>query len=131
MFLNKLDREEKSTFLKLAHYIARVDGDFSINEQNVIKTYCLEMQIEDVIYNEKDINLDVLLSNFKSLENQKIVLLEIMALVHSDGLNEKEKKVLDTIIAKYHISQELASLYSEWTKNIVSVVKQGQILIKL
>ena len=131
MFLNKLDREEQITFLKLAHYIARIDGDFSTNEKNVIQTYCLEMQIEDIVYNEKDIHLDVLLSNIKSTKNQKIVLLEIMALIYSDGLHQQEQEILNIILDKYHISSELALLYAEWTKTILSIVKQGQILIEI
>jgi tellurite resistance protein len=131
MFLNKLEENEKVAFLTLAHHIARSDGDFSENEQNTIATYCLEMQIEDINYNENSFNLNEILSVIKDDENQKIVLLEIMALVYSDGLHQEEQKILDIIIEQYNISEALSIVYSQWSKSILSISNQGLALIKL
>lgn len=131
MFLNKLENNEKVAFLTLAHHIARSDGDFSENEQNVIATYCMEMQIQDINYNENDFNLDTVLSEIRSKENQKILLLEIMALIYSDGLHEEEQKILNRITEKYNISEALSIVYSEWSKSILSISNQGQALIRL
>jgi tellurite resistance protein len=110
MFLNKLEDNEKVAFLTLAHHIARSDGDFSENEQNVIATYCMEMQIEDINYNEDSFNLTKILSEIKSDENQKI---------------------LNIIIEHYNISEALSIVYSEWSKSILSISNQAQALIKL
>jgi tellurite resistance protein len=131
MFLNKLEDNEKVAFLTLAHHIARSDGDFSENEQNVIATYCMEMQIEDINYNEDSFNLTKILSEIKSDENQKILLLEIMALIYSDGLHQEEQKILNIIIEHYNISEALSIVYSEWSKSILSISNQAQALIKL
>ena len=131
MFLNKLEENEKVAFLTLAHHIARSDGDFSENEQNIIVTYCMEMQIEDINYNENSFNLNEILSVIKGDENQKILLLEIMALVYSDGLHQEEQKILDIIIEQYNISEALSIVYSQWSKSILSISNQGLALIKL
>ncbi len=131
MFLNKLEDNEKVAFLTLAHHIARSDGDFSENEQNTIATYCMEMQIQDIDYNESNFDLDTILSEITSKENQKILLLEIMALIYSDGLHEEEQKILNVITEKYNISEALCVVYSEWSKSILSISNQGQTLIKL
>lgn len=131
MFLNKLQNDEKIAFLTIAHHIARSDGDFSENEKNTILTYCLEMQIEDIHYNEDSFDLNSNLSKIKSKESQKIFLLEIMALIYSDGLHEEEEKILNIIIETYNIDKTLLSLYAEWTKSILAISNQGQLLIKL
>jgi tellurite resistance protein len=131
MFLNKLEENEKVAFLTLAHHIARSDGDFSENEQNIIVTYCMEMQIEDINYNENSFNLNEILSVIKGDENQKILLLEIMALVYSDGLHQEEQKILDIIIEQYNISEALFIVYSQWSKSILSISNQGLALIRL
>lgn len=131
MFLNKLENNEKIAFLTLAHHIARSDGDFSESERNVISTYCLEMQIEDIHYEEQNFNLNEILEKINNKENQKIVLLEIMALIYSDGLHEEEQKILNTIIEKFNISEALSIVYAEWSKSILSISNQGQALIKL
>jgi len=131
MFLNKLENNEKVAFLTIAHHIARSDGDFSENEQNTIATYCMEMQIEDINYNAESFNLNTILSEIKSKESQKILLLEIMALIYSDGLHEEEQKILNEIIKIYNINQSLLSVYAEWTKAILAISNQGQELIKL
>ncbi len=131
MFLNKLEDNEKVAFLTLAHHIARSDGDFSENEQNVIAIYCMEMQIQDINYDKNNFSLNTILSEIKSDENQKILLLEIMALIYSDGLHQEEQKILDMIIEQYNISEALSTVYSEWSKSILSISNQGQALIKL
>jgi len=133
MFLNKLTNEEKISFLKLAHHIARIDGDFSENEQKIISAYCTEMQIQDIIYDKNDFNLDTILTNVTNKESQKIFLLEIMALIYADGLHidKEEQKILDIIIDKYHISDTLYSVYLEWSKTILSIINQGYALISL
>jgi len=131
MFLSKLDNNEKKSFLMLAHNIARSDGDFSENEQNMIDTYCMEMQISDVNYDKNNFSLELILDTFKSQENQKIVLLEIMALVFSDGLHEKEQEILNVIADKFNVSEDLTVVYGEWSKAILSIAKQGQALIRL
>jgi len=131
MFLNKLEEDEKIAFLKLAHYIARSDDDFTENEQETISTYCMEMQVEDIVYDKDNFNLNDTLEVIKSKENQKIVLLEIMALIFSDGLHKEEQRILNVIIKKYNIDKILILVYAEWSKAILSIVNQGQALIQL
>jgi len=131
MFLNKLEDNEKKAFLALAHHIARCDGNFSGNEHNIIAIYCFEMQIEDIGYSDTNFNLNTILEEFRSEEHIKIVLLEIMALIYSDGLHHEEQKILNVIIDKFNINKELVVVYAEWSKAILSISNQGQALIKL
>ena len=132
MFLHRLNNDEKLAFIELAHHIARSDNDFSSEEQTIINTYCLEMGIEDITYNENDFNLDSSVSKLISSQSQKIVLMEIMALIYSDGiLHEEEKKILDFLIEKFDVSSSLSDVYKEWSISILSLYKQGEALVAL
>ena len=129
MFLHDLTGEEKNAFLELAHYIARSDDDFSEAEENMIATYCLEMQIKNIDYDENTFNLETTLSKFENKKSKKIALLEIMALIYSDGLEDEEQKILDKMVEVFDLTQELSTTYAKWTQSILKVSAQGYELI--
>ena len=132
MFLNRLEKEEKIAFLELAHYVARSDNDFSDKEKNVINIYCTEMQISDVDYDKSSFNLGLTLSKIKSSQSQKIILLEIMALIYSDNiLHQSEEIILQDIINKFQLDSKLIPIYAEWSKAILALSIQGEALIVL
>lgn len=132
MFLNRLSQEEKVAFLELAHFIARSDNDFSEDQESIIGKYCMEMQIEDINYDENNFNLSNTLSRIKNKESQKIILLEIMALIYSDNiLHEEEKKIIEVIVSTFGLNESLSIIYSEWSKAMLSLFIQGNALIKL
>ena len=132
MFLNRLNQEEKVAFLELAHHIARSDGDFADEEKAIIQTYCFEMQIDDIEYNEANFDIKQILDKFQDKSRQKILLLEIMALIYSDGyLDESEQSVIDDIVAYFSFDKTLVKIYAEWTKSILAISNQGELLLEL
>jgi len=132
MFLNRLKKKEQVAFLEIAHHIARSDNDFSNDQKDIITKYCAEMGIEDIKYKEKKFDINKTLSKIKSPESQKIVLLEIMALVYSDNiLHKEEEKILKTMTKKFGLSSSLSIVYGEWAKAILALYIQGEALIEL
>jgi uncharacterized tellurite resistance protein B-like protein len=132
MFLNRLEKEEKIAFLELAHYVARSDSDFSISEEDIINNYCVEMQIENIDFNVEKFDLYNTLGKINAERSKKIVLLEIMALIYSDNfLHEEERKVLEKILEEFNLSYQLATVYGEWAKVVLSMYVQGNALIEL
>jgi len=132
MFLNRLTTDEKKAFLELAHHMARSDNNFSEKQKEIISTYCFEMQIDDIDYKEDSFNLETTLRRFVNKSNQKIVLLEIMALVYAnDSVDREEKKILDSIIVTFNLNPVLTVIYAEWAKSILAITAQGQALIEL
>jgi uncharacterized tellurite resistance protein B-like protein len=132
MFLGLLNQEEKVAFLQLAHHMARSDGDFSDKQKEIITTYCYEMRIEDIEYDENSFNLNSLLKTIKDKKSQKIFLLEIMALVYSDNiLHEEEEKILNSLINIFGFEKNMSILYEEWTKAILALTEQGKLLLKI
>lgn len=132
MFLNRLKKEEKKAFLQLAHHVARSDGDFNDNEELIIEKYCMEMQIENVLFNEESFDIYNVLDNFKTNRSKKIVILELMALIYSDNyLHEEERVVLEKILEEFDLSYSLSIVYTEWAKTMLSLYKQGNALIEI
>jgi len=132
MFLNRLKKKEKKAFLELAHYIARVDDDFSEIEELYIKSYCKEMKIKDIKFNENDFSLVDILEVFKTQKSKKIVLLEIAGLIYSDDiLHFNENNILYIIARKFNIDEYRLELYKEFAKSMLSIAKQGELLLKI
>ena len=132
MFLNRLNEDEKKAFLNLAHYIARVDEDFSEVEQNYIDSYCQEMQIDNIEFNEDEFSLVDTLEVFTTKDAQRIVLLEIAGLIYSDDiLHSSEERIINIIAKKFDFDSVKLLLYKEWAKTILSVTNQGELLLKI
>ena len=132
MFLGLLQEKEKIAFLKIAHHMARSDGNFSDKQKEIIATYCYEMNINDIEYIESNFDLDLLLKSISNKESQKIFLLEIMALVYSDNiLHEEEEKILNRMITIFGLDKNIAMLYGEWTKAMLALAEQGKLLLKV
>lgn len=132
MFLNRLTLEEKEAFLLLAYKVAHSDNDFAEEEEVMIAKYCMEMQMDDIEYDESKFDLDRILDTFISEQHKKIVLLEIMALVYADGIVAKEEEeLIQLMIEKFNLNPNLAVVYREWSKSILSLFVQGEALVHL
>lgn len=132
MFLNRLKQKEKVAFLELAHYVARSDGNFCEEEESIIKTYCYEMQINNIDYSEEDFDIERVLSVFVNDSSQKVLLLELMALVYSDEMvTYQETEIINIICKCFDINDLTMKMYAEWTKTILAIAAQGQLLLEI
>lgn len=124
--------DEKQAFLFLAHHVAHADSNFSIEEEVLIAKYCMEMQMDDIEYDEAKFDLATVLNTFERNSHQKIALLELMALVYADGeVAKQEQQLLNDMIEHFGLNPNLAIVYREWSKNILSLFTQGEALIHL
>ncbi|WP_419770021.1 MAG: TerB family tellurite resistance protein [Candidatus Marinarcus sp.] len=132
MLLMQLQTKEKFAFLELAHHLARIDDDFGENEKEVILEYCAEMGIEDMLeYDSKTFILEEVLKDFKSKKSQKILLLELMILVHADDrFDFKEHILIDTIAEFFVIDKQTLSHYSSWGKAVTALYMQGKLFLQ-
>jgi hypothetical protein len=99
MLLMKLQSKEKFSFLQLAHYLARVDSKYGPREEEILLEYCTEMGIENLdSFDSENFSLDGILKDFKSEQSKRIVILELMILIHIDHtfhLNEQKLNATD------------------------------------
>lgn len=132
MFLNKLDKQAKEVFLNLAHYVARSDDSFSNMQKSLIDGYLKEMSISDVDFKEDDFILVDCISSVTDKEFQKVILIELLAIVYTDNiLHEAEKEIIDTIVDTWDINSSLVVVYGEWSRNLLSLHIQGDALLDL
>lgn len=132
MLLMKLQTREKFAFLQLAQYLARIDGEYGNREEDVIDEYCVEMGIDKpTVFVEEDFDLDNILATFKSSKSKKIVVLELMILVHiDDKFDHKEHELTNKIIEIFKINEKDLRYYSYWGKAVSSLYEQGKLFIE-
>ena len=125
----KLESREKFAFLQLAHYLARVDNSFGKEEEEVILEYCDEMGIENIDSFDMDsFNLEATLNNFKSQRSRKIVVLELMILVHIDSVfNINEQILIEKISQNFGISTKDLNDFSSWGKSVAKLYEVAKV----
>ena len=129
MLLMKLEAREKFAFLQLAHYLARVDNNFGKEEEEVILEYCDEMGIDNIDSFDMDsFNLEATLNNFKSQRSRKIVVLELMILVHIDSVfNINEQILIEKISQNFGISTKDLNDFSSWGKSVAKLYEVAKV----
>ena len=129
MLLMELEAREKFAFLQLAHYLARVDNNFGKEEEEVILEYCDEMGIENIDSFDMDsFNLEATLNNFKSQRSRKIVVLELMILVHIDSVfNINEQILIEKISQNFGISTKDLNDFSSWGKSVAKLYEVAKV----
>ena len=129
MLLMKLESREKFAFLQLAHYLARVDNSFGKEEEEVILEYCDEMGIENIdSFDMDNFNLEATLNNFKSKRSKKIVVLELMILVHIDSVfNINEQILIEKISQNFGIETKDLNDFSSWGKSVAKLYEVAKV----
>lgn len=126
MFLGRLSEKEKNAFLSLSVHASNSNGVFVEEEKMMIREYCKEMEIPffDV---EKTIPLDKVVELFKEseLSIKKIVLLEILGLLYSDGVvDDSEKKFVNEYAKKIGLTKEDVEKQTAAIKEYIHVLKK-------
>ena len=132
MLLMKLQPKEKFSFLQLAHYLARIDNEYGEKEEEIILEYCAEMGIEnDDNFELEDFSLEDILNDFKTKKSKKIVVLELMILIHADDkFDLKERTLITKINDAFDFSEKDIEFYSQWGKAVAALYTQGRLLIQ-
>ena len=131
MLLMKLQAKEKFSFLQLAHYLARVDNKYGKREEEIILEYCSEMGIENVdSFDFENFSLENILKDFKSESSKRIVILELMILIHIDhSFNLNEKKLIQRISESFGIDIDDVNDYSQWGKSVAMLYEVAKIFV--
>lgn len=132
MLLMKLAPKEKFSFLQLAHYLARIDNDYGDKEHEIIIEYCAEMGIEnDEDFDLLEFSLEDTLNDFKTKKSKKIVVLELMILIHADDkFDLKEKALISKINDIFKLSPNNLEFCSQWGKGVAAQYHQGILFIE-
>ena len=132
MFLNQLSEKEKEAFISLSVHVSNSNGIFADEEKVMIQEYSKEMEIPEFDTNEAK-SIDEIINVFKSseLHIKKVIMLEVLGLVYSDGFYDAEeenfiKKCSDDIGLADEIVESLTvaiKKYSDALKEVCGAVE--------
>lgn len=106
MLLSVLRPEDRENFLSLIYQIAKIDGEYSEVEKEIVENYKLKLGLP---YIRLDKAIPELIDYFtnKEISLKKVVLFEAYALIISDDkLDKKESEVLSLIEGKFTVGQD-------------------------
>ena len=125
----KLKTEEKFAFLQLCQHIAKVDGEYSLKERNVINEYCMEMGIDNVEIDQEQFILEDNLAVYTTRGSQKIAMLSLMVLIHIDHkFGIYEHKTMAQIAQKFDFEGKQLQYFSMWRKAASAMYEQALML---
>lgn len=127
MFLSYLKEDNKEKFLKVCVHAALSNEIFADEEKTAIDAYCREMNLPvhqpEVNESFGDSLTDISESTTK--EEKKIIVLETLALVKSDGVyDEKEKAFMKELIDAFEVSEAELSKFDELLKKYTEIGKE-------
>ena len=112
MYLQFLKENDKENFLSLAHGVSLLDGTLGNEEQQMLDSYCSEMDVSNKLL-QSIVPLDtavINLTNDSSLLTKKIVIFELVGLVMSDGSYDKvEKDFIVSLISEFNLTNDYLS----------------------
>lgn len=122
MLLDRLSENSKKLFLALETLLVQVDGDFSEQEQRVLKQHCAEMQIEPLSDIHK-LDLNEIVTNINSsmsVQEKKIILIELITVALVDGVyDEKEQEFVEYMRNILQIPMEVAKQAIDLVQKLV------------
>ena len=124
MYLALLNKEQKEIFLGLAYNLSNIDGDYSSPEQQMIESYCGEMNIE---YSDSiaKVELNTIMENInKIFDNKsiKIVLFELIGLAMVDNnFDKSEYAFLNSIQNLFSVDSEFMSKAENYIKKYLDL----------
>lgn len=110
MFLNRLNKVTKERFLKLFVHISLLNGVFVEKERETLFSYCREMNVQENIPDTPETfeELVKVINNETSNEEKNIIILEILALMKSEGVfGEKEQESMKRLASGLGFSDEV------------------------
>lgn len=126
MFLSRLSKKEKEAFISLSVHASNSNDVFADEEKLMIQGYYKEMDIPS--WNIEDtISMDEIVDVFKQseLSVKKIVLLETLGLLYSDGeVDDSEKKFINEYARKIGLTDEDVEKQTIAIKEYIDALKK-------
>ena len=85
----------------------------------------------DDAFDINDFSLEDILKDFRSKKSRKIVVLELMVLIHADDkFDLKERTLITKINSSFDFSSKDIEFYSQWGKAVAALYSQGRLFIQ-
>lgn len=127
MFLNRLNETIKECFLKLCVHASLSNGIFAEEEKETLFAYCREMNVQENIPGTPETfeELVKIINGKTSNEEKNIFILEILALIKSDGIyDEKEQEFMKKLANGFGFSDEVLVKYNNLLEKYLEIGKE-------
>lgn len=127
LFLNRLNEVTKERFLKLFVHISLLNGVFAEKERETLFLYCREMNVQENIPETPETfeELVKVINDETSNEEKNIFILEILALIKSDGgYDEKEQEFMKRLANGFGFSDEVLVKYNNLLEKYLEIGKE-------
>lgn len=126
MFLNQLTSAEKEAFISLSVHAAKANGIIEETEYKMLEEYCKEMGVAffDI---KNSIDIGRIIGVFKDAEekHKKIVLLEIIGMLHADGkVDEQERSFAIDFAKKIGLEEGTVKTYFDLIARYLGLVNE-------
>jgi len=124
LFLHLLDEEQKRAFLVLSQRVSMADGEDDFDEIDALEDVKMRMHI-DYTPEMAEVLGDLPLEPFKTTETRAIVMMELLAVIYTDGyLHEAEAALIGEIAAAFEFDQTQLNTMAEWAMDSLDL-KRG------
>ncbi|MBN2981341.1 MULTISPECIES: hypothetical protein [Cohnella] len=133
MFLHFIeDREHKEAFLELAHRVATSDGFVNRNEWNYIRSWKLELGMEDwePDAGKRERTLAEMIGCVKEEQVKNIFFAEVLLLIFADGtFNDEEQRIAGEMKKLFGYSDDIFEAFMGWVARMGQLKVEGMQLI--
>lgn len=120
MFTSSLSTAERKLFLNLAFYISFLDGNFSFDEKEMIRSFIKRTKY-DIPLDINQLNKEELLDKFSKLKKSsaKKIIIDLLYIASSDGeFSTNEKNFINELAALHYIDEGEIETISQLLKDI-------------
>ena len=127
MFLNQIEETNKEDFLKVCVHASLSNGVFAEEEKETLFAYCRELNVKEHIPETPE-SFEKLIKKISAETNMKekrIFILEILALVKSDGVyDEIEQGFMKTLSEGLGLQYDTVEMFDELLSKYVEIGKE-------
>lgn len=108
MFTTSLNTNERKLFLSLAFYISFLDGQFTFDEKEMIKSFIKRTRYE-IPLSISELNKEELLEKFKKLKKSSArkIIIDLLYIANSDGeFSKNERDFIYQLAALHNMDEE-------------------------
>ena len=127
MFLNQLKETNKEDFLKVCVYASLANGVFADEEKDMLFAYCREMNIKEHVPETPEA-LEVLMQKIRektNIQEKRIFVLEILALVKADGVyDDQENQFMKKMLDGLQLSDDVLKIFETLLEKYIRTGKE-------
>lgn len=127
MYLNQLEEANKEDFLKVCVHASLSNGVFATEEKRTLFAYCREMNVKEYVPETPETFEELIgkICKETSKKEKNIYVLEILALIKSDGIyDNKEHVFMEKLLTGLGLSSSVLEKFEKLLDKYLEIEKE-------